>query len=153
VPEKVTYRLGEGVSRRFGAVRTGVTDLRDVTVTGEGVPTVHLADVMTRGETRNLLRPARIEVDGHVGTVRRRGRLGVTRAGLALLVDVAGRSWELRRRGVLRVVLTRVGHGTVTHQNQAGIVIHDRADALDVAVAFALMRGVDREAVSVIPSL
>lgn len=154
MPERIRFEHGAATTRRFGVLRAAARGEHDVTVTGDAVPTVHLDDVLLGGvgnETRPLHRPGRIEVDGQVGTIRQRSRLGLTRAGRAVHVEVGGYAWVLRRRGLLRKPLVRIGFGVVAHQRLADLYLHDRADAVDAAVAAALWRGIDNDAVSVLP--
>ena len=138
----------------FGVVEIGKRGEHEVTVLGDGVPTVHVDDVLLADghSTRILTRPGRITVDGEVGTLTQARGLRLTRAGKAVTAQVAGRTYDVRMTGLNRVAVTRLGHGRVAVQRPfARLRIEDRADATDLAVALALTDAVDRDSLSVIP--
>lgn len=130
----------------FGVVEIGQDGEHQVAVTGDGVPTVHIDDVVgPDGSSRPLSRPGRITVDGAAGTISQRRGLRLTRKQLTVTAEVGGRTYRLRMEGLNRLTVRRDGHGPVGWVRPAGgLRLHDRADATDLAVALALTSAIDR---------
>ena len=147
------YRRTGATATPFGVVEVGKDGEHDVTVLGDGVPTVHVDDVLLPGGgTRILVRPGRITVDDEVGTVSQRRGLRLLRAAKAVTAQVAGRTYDVRMTGLNVVAVTRVGHGRVASQRAySRLRVEDRADAVDLAVSLALTDAIESDALSVLP--
>jgi hypothetical protein len=137
----------------FGTVEVGRRGAHEVTVLGDGVPTVHVDDVLLPdGRCRILRRPATITLDGVAGTLSQQRGLRITRAAKAVTAQVAGRTYDLRMTGVSAVAVTRAGHGRIAVQRAAScLLLEERADPTDLAVALALTSAVDRDSLSLLP--
>lgn len=147
------YEVRGAGTTPFGVVEVGTRGAHDVTVVGDAVPTVHVDDVLLPdGRCRILSRPATITVDDVAGTMSQQRGLRVTRAAKAVTAQVAGRTYDLRMTGLSSVAVSRAGHGRVAVQKAASrLVLEDRADATDLAVALALTSAVDRDSLSLLP--
>lgn len=147
------YARGGAGSTPFGTVELGIDGPHEVTVCGDGVPTVHVDDVvLVDGRHRVLIPPGRITVDDEVGTLRSQRGLRLTRSGKAITTEVAGRTYDLRMTGLNLVAVTRLGHGRVAGQRPVSrFRLEDRADATDLAIALALVDAISRDGLTLYP--
>ena len=147
------YERTGATATPFGVVELGNRGEHDVTVLGDGVPTVHVDDVLLpSGGTRILVRPGRITVDGELGTISQRRGLRLTRAAKAVTAQVAGRTYDVRMTGLNLIAVTRTGHGRVAGQRSfSRMRLEKRADAVDLAVSLALTDAIEPDALSVVP--